>query len=84
MEWAALPLVLLRSGQSDRQDGGGDQRPPEEHGSLEDHREGAERRHQPRHQGAREDDQQTRNAAQEERGVHEEDQRAGLPASGGF
>lgn len=71
-----------RPGRSRRQDGSRDQGAHKEHGAVEEHREGAERRHQPRHQGAGENDQQAGHAAQEEGGVHEEDQRTGLPASG--
>lgn len=78
------PLFNPRPGYSDWQDGGGDQGAHQEHGPVEDHREGAERCHQPRHQGTGEDDQQTGYAAEEERGVHEEDQRAGLAPSGGL
>ena len=73
-----------RSGWIGGQERGGDQGPPEEHGPLEEHREGAERRHQPRHQGAGEDDQPAGHAAEEEGGVHEEDPGAGLAATGGL
>lgn len=91
--WASICFVLCltfspffnpRSRYADWQDGGGDQRAHQEHGPVEDHRKGAERCHQPRHQGAGEDDQQTGYAAEEERRVHEEDQRAGLTPSGGL
>lgn len=78
------PFFNPRSRYADWQDGGGDQRAHQEHGPVEDHWEGAERCHQPRHQGAGEDDQQTGYAAEEERRVHEEDQRAGLTPSGGL
>lgn len=78
------PFFNPRSGYTDWQDGGGDQGSHQEHGPVEDHRKGAERCHQPRHQGAGEDDQQTGHAAEEERGVYEEDQRAGLAPSGGL